>query len=248
MSAPPVPPHPPASYVAQDQPPPLPPPPPFSYSHPSPPPPSSTPLPAPRPHRLDPNLPANVRRVLKVSSRCVADYPIFYITCTNRWQGRWTTKPPLFSNRPTTTHTAHSPLPSNTRNSTSQLPIALQSSRPKTRTRGASGTIIHPLRSRFLHLHDPRSIHTHTNHPTNRSSRHPRSTTERPSPLSTTTIPHSSPRCTPEPTRFSHRTPLHRHPRHPAKMGHPPSPHPSPPSSHSRRPSRPSNSPTTTQV
>ncbi|KAF8137269.1 HCP-like protein [Boletus edulis] len=64
--APPLPPHPPASYVQPhlDQPPPLPPPPPLSYSQPSPPPHPSTPLPAPRPHRLDPSIPANMARTL----------------------------------------------------------------------------------------------------------------------------------------------------------------------------------------
>lgn len=81
MAAPPVPPHPAGytstpGYVVQprlDQPPPLPPLPPHSYlsqSQPSPPPHPSTPLPAPRPHRLDPNLPANVRRVYCVTLVC----------------------------------------------------------------------------------------------------------------------------------------------------------------------------------
>ena len=159
-----------------------------------------------------------------MSSRCVADYPIFYITCTNRWQGRWTTKPPLFTSNPTTTPTAHFPqgplLPSNTLSNTpsNTTTIAFQSSRP-------SGV---PLQASLsLHLHDPHSIH-HT-HPTNRSVRHrPHFTTERPSQhLSTTTT-----RCTPGPTRSSQATPLLKCPRLPVKMGRPPSPHHSPPSSH----------------
>ncbi|KAG9313607.1 HCP-like protein [Chiua virens] len=63
MSAPPVPPLPPG-YV-QDQPPPVPPLPPLY----SPPPHPSTPLPAPRPHRLDPTLPANTTKREVFTSR-----------------------------------------------------------------------------------------------------------------------------------------------------------------------------------
>lgn len=62
MTGPPVPPRPveyDPGYVV-NQPPPLPPLPP-SYVSQSPPPHPTTPLPAPRPHRLDPTIPANVR-------------------------------------------------------------------------------------------------------------------------------------------------------------------------------------------